>query len=119
MATNPTMLDSGMVRRKKEKKNQAVFGIPKGIVLLATPEGWRTSALTVEGGMLCGRLDVPINTDPRDARAAAAVMVTDLARDFHDTDVEVNWDPPQEPWSWTAHVTLTTENHPPSQSTVG
>jgi hypothetical protein len=88
---NPTMLDSGMVRRKKEKK-RSVWGTPKGIVLLATPEGWRTSVLTMEGGMLCGRLDVPVNTDPQDARAAAAVMVTELARDFHDTDVEVSWE---------------------------
>jgi hypothetical protein len=32
------MLDSGMVRRKKEKKRPS-FGIPKGNVLLATPDG--------------------------------------------------------------------------------
>ncbi|WP_217236411.1 hypothetical protein [Streptomyces sp. AC555_RSS877] len=30
-----------MVRRKKAKKKRPVWGIPKGIVLLATPEGWR------------------------------------------------------------------------------
>ncbi|MFJ3841815.1 hypothetical protein ACIPY6_40810 [Streptomyces sp. NPDC090054] len=86
-----------MVRRKKEKKKRPAWGIPKGIVLLATPEGWRTSVLTVEGGMLCGRLDIPINTDPQDARAAAAVMVTELARDFHDTDVQVHWVRPRSP----------------------
>ncbi|UUU38041.1 hypothetical protein [Streptomyces sp. NBC_00162] len=108
-----------MARRKKEKKKQPVFGIPKGIVLLATPEGWRTSVLTMEGGMFCGRLDISINTDPQDARAAAAVMVTELARDVHDTDVEVNWDPPQEPWSWTAQVTLTAEDEPPSPGSEG
>ncbi|MFC9398676.1 hypothetical protein ACFTWS_36865 [Streptomyces sp. NPDC057027] len=113
-----TMLDSGMVRRKKEKKKRPAWGIPKGIVLLATPEGWRTSVLT-ESGMLCGRLDVPISTDPQDARAAAAVMVTELARDFHDTDVEVSWDPPQEPWSWTAQVTLAAENEPRSPDAEG
>ncbi|MFD7787651.1 hypothetical protein ACFV4Q_31850 [Streptomyces nojiriensis] len=116
---NPTMLDSGMVRRKKEKGKQPVWGIPKGIVLLATPEGWRTSVLTAEGGMLCGRLDVPINTDPQDARAAAAVMVAELARDFHNTDVEVSWDPPQEPWSWTAQVTLAAESELPSPDAEG
>ncbi|WP_330328287.1 hypothetical protein OHS33_00080 [Streptomyces sp. NBC_00536] len=114
---NTAMLDSGMVRRKKEKKKRPAWGIPKGIVLLATPEGWRTSVLTMEGGMLCGRLDMPINTDPQDARAAAVVMVTELARAFHDTDVEVTWDPPQEPWSWTAQVTLATGNETPSPAT--
>lgn len=103
-----------MVRRKKGKKKRPFFGVPKGIVLLATPEGWRTSVLTMEGGMLCGRLDVPINTDPQDARTAAAVMVTELARDFHDTDVEVSWDPPRKPWSWTAQVTLAADDDLPS-----
>lgn len=113
------MLDRGMVRRKKERKKRPDWGVPKGIVLLATPEGWRTSVLTAEGGMLCGRLDVPINTDPQDARAAAAVMVVELARDFHDTDVEVSWDPPEEPWSWTAQVTLAAETDPPSPDADG
>ncbi|THA81407.1 hypothetical protein, partial [Streptomyces sp. A0592] len=102
-----------MVRRRKERKKRPAWGIPKGIVLLATPEGWRHSVLTMEGGMLCGRLDVPADTDPQDARAAAARMVADLARDFHDTDVEVSWDPPQEPWSWTAQVTLAPGAEPP------
>ncbi|MFF2127785.1 hypothetical protein ACFVW1_20740 [Streptomyces olivochromogenes] len=105
-----------MVRRKKEKKRPSV-GIPKGIVLLATPDGWRHSVLTMEGGMFCGRLDVPINTDPQDARAAATAMVTGLARDFHGTNVEVNWAPPQEPWSWTAQVTLAIGNEPASPDT--
>lgn len=109
-----------MVRRKKEKAKRPAWGIPKGVVLLATPEGWRTSVLTMEGGMLCGRLDLPINTHPHDAQAAAAVMVTELARDFHDTDVEVYWDPPQELWSWTAQVTpLASDNEPPSPSAEG
>ncbi|MEV6581195.1 hypothetical protein AB0M92_23835 [Streptomyces sp. NPDC051582] len=101
-----------MVRRKKEKKKRHVWGIPKGIVLLATPEGWRFMIQPVEGGMLCGRLDIPINTAPQDARVAAAAMVVELARDVHDTDVEVTWDPPLEPWSWTAQVTLATGIEP-------
>ncbi|WP_338692818.1 hypothetical protein V2W30_01050 [Streptomyces sp. Q6] len=115
---NSTMLDSGMVRRKKEKKKRPAWGIPKGIFLIATPEGWRTSVLT-ESGNLCGRLDVPINTDPQDARAATAVMVTELTRDFHDTDVEVSWDPPREPWSSTAQVTLAADDEPPSPEPNG
>ncbi|MET9993539.1 hypothetical protein ABZ061_28730 [Streptomyces mutabilis] len=102
-----------MVRREKEKKKQPAWDMLKGIFLFATPEGWRTSVLT-ESGNLCGRLDVPINTDPQDARAAAAVMVTELARDFYDTEVEVSWEPPQEPWSWTAQVTLAAESDSPS-----
>ncbi|MFJ6099631.1 hypothetical protein ACIQHY_01280 [Streptomyces sp. NPDC092359] len=93
------------MRRKRERKRPD-WGVPKGIVLLATPEGWRITVLTVEGGMLCGRLDVPVSTDPQDARAAAGAMVKDLARDSHGTEVEVNWDPPVEPWSWTARVVL-------------
>jgi hypothetical protein len=113
------MLDSGMVRREKNKKKRPAWGIPKGIVLLATPEGWRTSVLTVEGGLLCGRLDLPIDTDPQDARAAAAVMVTELARDFHDTDVKVEWDPPAEPRSWTAQVTLPIGNELSSPAAEG
>ncbi|MGW3910018.1 hypothetical protein ACWEBX_00590 [Streptomyces sp. NPDC005070] len=107
-----------MVRRKKEKRKRPAWGIPKGIVLLATREGWRTSVLA-ERGVLCGRLDVPINTDPQEARAAAAVMVTELARDFHDTDVEVSWESPQEPWSWTGLVTLAAENDSPSPDAEG
>ncbi|MFJ4908624.1 hypothetical protein ACIQCR_04175 [Streptomyces sp. NPDC093249] len=71
----------------------------------------------MEGGMPCGRLDVPVSTDPQDARAAAGAMVKDLARDSHDTEVEVNWDPPVEPWSWTARVALALGGVPPSPDT--
>ncbi|MFF4727351.1 hypothetical protein ACFY3M_18750 [Streptomyces mirabilis] len=46
-------------------------------------------------------------------------MVTELARDFHETDVEVSWDPPQEPSSWTAQVTVAAENEPLSPDTEG
>ncbi|WP_423833489.1 hypothetical protein [Streptomyces manipurensis] len=102
-----------MVRRKKEKGRRPVWGVPKGIVLLATPDGWRTGILTMEGGMLCGRLDVPVHTDPQAARAAAARMVTRLARDFHDIDVEVSWDVPEEPWSWTARITPAPDTRTP------
>ncbi|MFD5570300.1 hypothetical protein [Streptomyces cadmiisoli] len=81
--------------------------MPMGIVLLATPEGWRHSVFTVEGGMLCGRLaDVPVNTAPAEARAAVTAMVVGLAQDFHEADVDVTWDPPREPGSWTAQVTV-------------
>ncbi|WP_143671863.1 hypothetical protein [Streptomyces caniscabiei] len=104
-----------MVRRKREKKRRPPFGMPKGIVLLATPEGWRHSVFTVDGGMHCGRLiDVPVNADPAEARAAAAAMVVGLAHDFHEVRVKVTWDPPQELGSWTAQVTVATS--PPNAS---
>lgn len=116
VVTKPAMLDGGMARRKREKRKWPPFGVPKGIVLLATPDGWRHSVLTLEGGMLCGRLAVPVDTDPHDARAAAAAMVAGLARDFHGADVEVNrvrpWSPgrgppasPSFPEANPAHVT--------------
>ncbi|MPY37829.1 hypothetical protein FNH09_43460 [Streptomyces adustus] len=96
-----------MVRRKREKKRRPPFGVPESIVLLATPEGWRHSVLTVDGGMLCGRLaDVPVNAGSAEARAAAAAMVVGLAHDFHEVRVDVTWDPPREPGSWTAQVTV-------------
>lgn len=83
--------------------------MPKSIALLATPEGWRYSVLTEEGGMLCGRLaDVPANTDPAEARAAVAALAVRLAHDFHEADVNVTWDPPREPDSWTAQATAAT-----------
>ncbi|MBD0424557.1 hypothetical protein H0H10_36250 [Streptomyces sp. TRM S81-3] len=81
--------------------------MPKGIVLLATREGWRHSVLTAEGGMLCGRLaEVPVNAGPAEAMAAAAAMVVGLAHDFHEARVDVTWEPPREPRSWTARVTV-------------
>ncbi|MFJ9420258.1 hypothetical protein ACIRPT_39820 [Streptomyces sp. NPDC101227] len=93
--------------RRKREKSRPPFGMPKGIVLLATPEGWRHSVLTVEGGMHCGLLtDIPVNAGPAEARAAAAAMVVGLAYDFHELRVDVTWDPPWEPGSWTAQVTV-------------
>src|SRR3712207_5875264 len=96
-----------MVRRKRERERQPSFGMPKGIVLLTTPEGWRHSVLTVDGGTHCGRItDVPVDADPAEARAAAAAVVIRLAHDFHETRVDVTWDPSPEPGSWTAQVTV-------------
>jgi hypothetical protein len=95
-----------MVRRQRQKQERPPFGVPRGIVLLATPEGWRHSVLTVEGGMFCGVLaDVPVDADPAEARAAAAAVVTGLAHDFYAVRVDVTWDPHPQPGSWTARVT--------------
>ncbi|MGW1293615.1 hypothetical protein [Streptomyces sp. NPDC002533] len=96
-----------MVRQERKNKRQAPFGMPIGIVLLATPEGWRHSVLTEEGGTFCGRLTgLSADTDPAEARAAVTAMVVGLAHDFHEADVDVVWDPPREPGSWTAQVTV-------------
>ncbi|MBK3624239.1 hypothetical protein JHN59_05170 [Streptomyces sp. MBT49] len=96
-----------MARRKQEKKRRPPLGMPKGIVLLATPEGWRHSVLTAEGGMLCGCVTgIPVDAGPAEARAAVAAMVVRLAHDFHEERVEVTWDPPLEPGSWTAQLTV-------------
>jgi hypothetical protein len=83
--------------------------MPKGIVLLATPEGWRHSVLTAQGTMLCGRLpNVPVNAQPAEARAAAAAMLVGLAHDFHGVRVDVTWDPSRGAGTWTAQVTVAT-----------
>ncbi|MFD9565101.1 hypothetical protein [Streptomyces sp. NPDC059994] len=87
----------------RQKKQQPAFGLPKGIVLVATPDGWRHSVLTIEGGTLRGRLSDEL-LDPDVALAAATAMLKELARTFHDTPVEVTWEPRQEPWTWTGHV---------------
>ncbi|MFF8601464.1 hypothetical protein ACF065_22425 [Streptomyces sp. NPDC015232] len=95
------------MRRKREKKRRPPFGIPKGIALLATPQGWRHSVLTAEGVLLCGRLlDVPATAGPGEAQQAAAIMVKGLAHDFHNVQVDVTWDPPGEPGGWSAQVTI-------------
>ncbi|MFG3149133.1 hypothetical protein [Streptomyces sp. NPDC048243] len=83
--------------------------MPSSIVLLATPDGWRHSVLTEEGGLLCGRLaDVAANAHPAQAQDAAAAMVAGLAHDVHGADIDVTWDPPRAPGSWTARITVVT-----------
>ncbi|MEU1077228.1 MULTISPECIES: hypothetical protein [unclassified Streptomyces] len=80
--------------------------MPTRLVVLATPEGWRHSVFSVDGGVFCGRLsEVAVGADPAEARAAAAAMVAALTRDFHGADVEVTWELAREPGTWTAHVT--------------
>ncbi|MEU9182948.1 hypothetical protein AB0C90_40500 [Streptomyces sp. NPDC048550] len=88
---------------RRQKRQRPPFGLPRGIVLLATPDGWRYSIQTVEGGMLCGSLTDEL-LDPEVALVAAATTVEELARQFHSTTVEVTWDPRQEPWAWTGRV---------------
>ncbi|MFD9567072.1 hypothetical protein [Streptomyces sp. NPDC059994] len=87
----------------RQKKQRPPFGLPTGIVLMAMPDGWRHSVLTVEGGTFCGRLSDEL-LDPDVALTAAATMLKNLARTFHGTPVEVTWDPRPEPWTWTGRV---------------
>ncbi|MGW2705830.1 hypothetical protein [Streptomyces sp. NPDC001340] len=75
--------------------------MPESIVLLATPDGWRHSIRTADGGMLCGRLDVPAEADDEAAQAAAAELVRYLAGG---AGVEVAWDPSPDQASWTGRV---------------
>ncbi|WP_431040451.1 hypothetical protein ACQUSR_34040 [Streptomyces sp. P1-3] len=72
---------------------------------LITP-GSRSRAARRPPGAGARLADVPVNADPAEARTAVAAMVAGLARDFHGADVEVTWNPPREPWAWTAQVTL-------------
>ncbi|MFD5199292.1 hypothetical protein ACFWM7_03800 [Streptomyces sp. NPDC058375] len=95
------------MRQELTKKRQAPFGMPKGVALLATPEGWRHSVLTEGGGTLCGRLTgLPPDTDPAEARAAVTAIVVGLAHDVNEADVDVFWDQPREPAFWTARVSI-------------
>ncbi|MGY1977155.1 hypothetical protein [Nocardia gipuzkoensis] len=69
------------------------YPIPTAIVLVATPGGWRHSILDTRGGMLCGRLArVAAGAPPEQARAAAVTMLRDVAREFHDMEIDVAWD---------------------------
>lgn len=36
---------------------------------MVTSTGWVAGFRTVEGGMVCGRLDLPVHADPQDAGA--------------------------------------------------
>lgn len=95
-----------MVRRKRERRKRPPFGMPTGILLRATEKGWRHSVFVEGGGILCGGIaDVPIDAASVEAQEAAAAVVVRMAREFHATDVEVSWDAPWEPWSWTGQVT--------------
>ncbi|MER7760995.1 hypothetical protein [Streptomyces sp. NPDC097619] len=91
-------------KRQQQERRRPDWGVPVGLLLLATSAGWRHSVLTANGSV-CGRLDIPADTDPHEARAAATRMVTELAREFHDTTVEVTWEAPTEPDAWTARIT--------------
>ncbi|OXY88765.1 hypothetical protein [Streptomyces diastatochromogenes] len=76
--------------------------MPESIVLLATPDGWRHSIHTADGGLLCGRLDgVPADGEPEAAQTAVAALLGDLAGG---TAVEVTWDPSPDSASWTGRV---------------
>jgi hypothetical protein len=108
-----------MVKPENEKKRPPPIGMTKDLVLYTTPDGWRHSVHTVDGAMLCGRLDVPPDADPQDARDAMAAMQIEIAREFHGVDIEVNWEPPQKPGWWTAQITIAAGNEPATPDTGG
>lgn len=103
-----------MVRRKKARKRPS-FGVPAGILLIVTSTGWVAGFRTVEGGMVCGRLDLPVHADPQDARDQAVANVTAVTRTVHGFDVEVTWEEPLEPWVWNARVTRVAEKGSPPE----
>ncbi|WP_157880393.1 hypothetical protein [Streptomyces katrae] len=81
------------------------YGIPKDIVLLATPSGWRHSTTTVDGTLICGRLTrVPITATAEQAKEAAAALLVELGREFHRTALEVTWEPDQVPGSCSGRI---------------
>ncbi|MFE1314045.1 hypothetical protein [Streptomyces sp. NPDC058755] len=76
--------------------------MPESVVLLATPDGWRHSIRTADGGMLCGRLDgAGAEAEAEAAQAAVVALLRDLAGD---AGVEVTWDPSPDQASWTGRV---------------
>ncbi|MFJ6940698.1 hypothetical protein [Streptomyces sp. NPDC101132] len=92
-----------MARRRKAPRPP--FALPRGILLMASPRGWRHSLTTADGGTVCGGLvGVPADAPAAAAREAAADLVASLARDFHGTEVTVVWHPPAAPDAWTADV---------------
>ncbi|MGW5355754.1 hypothetical protein ACWERV_35215 [Streptomyces sp. NPDC004031] len=78
-----------------KKRERPPFGMPRHIVLLATPQGWRHSLTTTDGALVCGGLnDLPADAGPAEARRAATDMLTGLCREFHGTGIDVTWTPP-------------------------
>jgi len=88
------------------------FGVPKDIVLLATPNGWRHSIRTEDGALVCGRLrDVPVGADTEQAKEGAAAMLRELGREFHGTVLEVAWGAAGPSGSWSGRI----RQHPEPQ----
>ncbi len=97
------VLDGHMTGPARKKKPP--FGMPRHIVLLATPEGWRHSVTTTDGALVCGRLaGLPADAGPARARAAATALLTGLCREFHGTEIDVAWQPPGAPDSLTGRI---------------
>lgn len=76
-------------------------GVPKGITIYLTPDGWRHSIIPENGGFLCGRLpDLPPDASDDDAKSTAGPMLESLARESHGTDLEVAWSARGSPHTW-------------------
>ncbi|MFJ5228415.1 hypothetical protein ACIQBJ_00830 [Kitasatospora sp. NPDC088391] len=86
--------------------------MPKDIVLLATPPGWRHSLVTSDGGFVCGHLPgIPVE-DAERAKERAAAMLSELGREFHGAVFEVVWEESTSPDSWTGHIHHSFEPQP-------
>ncbi|MEU6314866.1 hypothetical protein [Streptomyces sp. NPDC047014] len=84
--------------RGKKKRSGTVVGMPTTVLVIPTADGWATSIV----GAGCGRPD-PTVVDADQAKARAAALATNLARDVHGVTVEIDWEPPQD-GTWTGHV---------------
>jgi hypothetical protein len=89
----------------RRKSQPSWGGVPKGITIYPTPDGWRHSILTAPGGFLCGRLaGVDAEADENAAKAAASAMLEALLLDFHDTRARITWTPAGTPHGWNGEV---------------
>ncbi|GIG60556.1 hypothetical protein Lfu02_49280 [Longispora fulva] len=69
-------------------------GPPRYVVLFSSPDAWRYSIYTTQGGTLSGRLDIPADAELAAARQAAADKVIAFGRNSFDLGMEVTWPAP-------------------------
>ncbi|WP_327675571.1 hypothetical protein [Kitasatospora sp. NBC_00458] len=91
--------------KSSRRRKRAPFGLPKDIVLVATPRGWRHSLVTSDGGFVCGHLpDLPAEADAELAKARATGMVRELGHGFHGAVLDVAWEEAGAPDSWVGRI---------------
>jgi hypothetical protein len=80
-------------------------GPPRSVTIYSTPDGWRFSLATENGGLLCGRYpEVPPTAPFEEARVVAEQKIEQTAREFFDLSVDVHWQPGDEPGWWNGTV---------------
>ncbi|WP_104820439.1 hypothetical protein [Kitasatospora sp. MMS16-BH015] len=81
------------------------FGRPAWIVVLATPDGFRQSIRTVDGGLVCGKLPgLPVDAAEVLVLETAAAMVRELGTEFHGEVLDVVWEADSAPGYWRGQV---------------